>query len=429
MSGSIMLVLRRLIVGSLALLALLLAGQPARSADEQRIAAVVNDDVITVRDLNERLQLVMLTSGIRDSEQARSRLAPQVLRGLVEETLQLQEAKRLNLEVDQSEIDNALNTIAKRNKLSVDQMKSLLVHNGINLETLVRQVRAQIAWLKVVNRTIKPNVTVTVDQLDLAVQEARDSQGQPEYLLSEIVLPVDNPAQADKVAQDAQRLVQTLREGANFDSLAHQVSAAASAERGGDLGWVSAATIPPELQTMLDRMRPGDFSDPLSSPIGYHIFWLRDQRIAAAPVNSDRAAVEVKLTQILFPSDGSAAANAEARDRAAGLRARLTDCPAMAAVASEIKAPASGDLGWLKVGDLPPDLGKAVLGLQVGELSPPLPGPAGVHLLMVCDRRDPQGVTPEREQIAQRLEQERADRLARRYLRDLRKQAFIDLRI
>jgi peptidyl-prolyl cis-trans isomerase SurA len=243
------------------------------------------------------------------------------------------------------------------------------------------------------------------------------------------VLPVDNPAQADKVAQDAQRLVQTLREGANFDSLAHQVSAAASAERGGDLGWVSAATIPPELQTMLDRMRPGDFSDPLSSPIGYHIFWLRDQRIAAAPVNSDRAAVEVKLTQILFPSDGSAAANAEARDRAAGLRARLTDCPAMAAVASEIKAPASGDLGWLKVGDLPPDLGKAVLGLQVGELSPPLPGPAGVHLLMVCDRRDPQGVTPEREQIAQRLEQERADRLARRYLRDLRKQAFIDLRI
>ena len=369
---------------------LLLVGQPAWSADEQRIAAVVNDDVVTVRDLNERLQLVMLTSGIRDSEQARSRLAPQVLRGLIEESLQLQEAKRLNLEVDQSEIDNALNTIAKRNKLSVDQMKSFLVQNGINLETLVRQVRAQIAWLEVVNRTIRPNVTVTVDQLDLAVQEARDSQGQPEYLLSEIVLPVDNPAQADRVAQDAQRLTQTLREGANFDSLAHQVSASASAERGGDLGWVSAAAIPPELQATLDRMRPGDISDPLSSPIGYHIFWLRDQRIAAAPVDSSRAAVEVKLAQILLPTDGSAAANAEARDRAAGLRRRLTDCPAMVQVASEVKAPASGDLGWLKVGDLPPDLGKAVLGLQVGEVSPPLQGPSGIHLLMVCDRRNPE---------------------------------------
>jgi peptidyl-prolyl cis-trans isomerase SurA len=424
-----MFVLRLSMLGWLAFAGLLLPGQLAWSADEQRIAAVVNDDVVTARDLNERLQLVMLTSGIRDSEQARSRLAPQVLRSLIEETLQLQEAKRLNIEVGQVELDNALGNIAKRNKLSVDQMKGFLVNNGINLDTLVRQVRAQIAWLKVVNREIRPKVTVTVDQLDLAVQEARESQGQPEYLLSEIVLPVDTPAQADKVAQDAQRLVQTLREGASFDSLAHQVSASASAERGGDLGWVNATAIPSELLTTLDRMRPGDISDPLNSPIGYHIFWLRDQRTAAPPVDSSRAAVEVKLTQILFPTDGSAAAAAEARDRAAAMRGRLTDCPTMAQVASEVKAPASGDLGWLKVGDLPPDLGKAVLGLPVGEVSPPLQGPSGIHLLMVCDRREPQGVTPEREQIAQRLEQERTDRLARRYLRDLRKQAFIDVRL
>jgi peptidyl-prolyl cis-trans isomerase SurA len=385
--------------------------------------------VVSVRDLNERLQLIMLTSGIRDSEQARTRLAPQVLRGLIEENLQLQEARRLNLQVDQAEIDNALNNIAKRNKLSVDQMKAFLVRSGVNLDTLVRQVRAQIAWLKVVNRAIRPNVTVTVDQLDLAVQEARESQGQPEYLLSEIVLPVDNPAQADKVAQDAQRLIQTLREGANFDSLAHQVSASASAERGGDLGWVSAAAIPPDLLAALDRMRPGEISDPLSSPIGYHIFWLRDQRIAAAPLDSSRAAVEVKLTQILFPTDGSTAADDQARNRAAELRGRLTDCPAMAAAAADLKAPASGDLGWIKVGDLPPELGKAVLGLQVGEVSTPLQGPSGIHLLMVCERRDGQGVTPERDQIAKRLEQERTDLLARRYLRDLRKQAFIDVRI
>ncbi len=425
----VMLVLRGSMMGSLALVGLLLVGQTAWSAAEQRIAAVVNNEVVTVRDLNERLQLVMLTSSIRDSDQARARLAPQVLRGLIEESLQLQEADRLNIQVEPAEIDNAVATIATRNKLSVEQLKSFLVNNGVNLETLMRQIRAQIAWLKVVNRTIRPNVTVTVDQLDLAVQEARDSQGQPEYLLSEIVLPVDNPAQADRVAQDAQRLTQTLREGANFNSLAHQVSAAASAERGGDLGWVGAASIPPELQATLDQMRPGDISDPLGSPIGYHIFWLRDQRIAAAPVNSSRAAVEVQLTQILFPTDGSTAANTQARDRAAGLRDQLTDCPAMAKVAAEIKAPASGDLGWLKVGDLPSDLGKAVLGLQVGEVSPPLQGPSGIHLLMVCDRHDPQQLTPEREQIAQRLEQERTDRLARRYLRDLRKQAFVEVRM
>ncbi len=422
-----MLLVRLSTIGWLAAAALLLADRPAWSADEQRIAAVVNDEVVTVRDLNERLRLVILTSGIPDSEQARARLAPQVLRGLIEESLQLQEAERLNVQVEPAEVDEALANIAARNKLSLDQMKGLLVQNGVNLETWTRQVRAQIAWLKVVNRTIRPSATVTVDQLDLALQEARDSQGQPEYLLSEIVLPIDNPAQADRVAQDASRLTQTLREGANFDALAQQVSAAASAERGGDLGWVGAGSIPPELQTTLDRMRPGDISDPLSSPIGYHIFWLREQRIAATPVDAGRAAVEVQLTQILFPTNGSAEANAQARDRADGLRSRLTDCPTMASVAAEIDAPASGDLGWLRIGELPPDLGTAVLELEVGDVSPPLQGPSGIHLLMVCDRREPQQA-PEREQIAQRLEQERTERLARRYLRDLRKQAFVEVR-
>jgi peptidyl-prolyl cis-trans isomerase SurA len=416
-------------MNSLVLIALLLALQPAWPADEQRIAAVVNDEVVSVRDLDDRLDLVIATSGIPDGAQARSRLAPQVLRSLIEESLQLQEASRLGIEITQSEIDTALNTIAGRNQLTVDQLRSYLVNSDINFDTLLRQVRAQIGWIKVVNRTIRPTVIVTVDQLDLAVQAARESEGQPEYLLSEVVLPVDNPAQADRVAQDAQRLVQTLREGASFDSLAQQVSAAASAERGGDLGWVAASAMPPDLIATLDRLRVGQISEPMASPIGYHIFWLRDRRIAAAPVDASQAAVEVALTQILFPLDGTDGELAAARARAADLRPRLTDCPAMVTVAEELSAPASGDLGWLKVGDLPPDLGQAVLNLPVGEVSPPLAGPGGIHLLMVCERRDPEGLAPQREQIAERLEQERTDRLARRYLRDLRKQAFVELRL
>ena len=413
---------------SLCLMVLLLALQPAWPV-EQRIAAIVNDEVVSVRDLDDRLDLVMATSGIPDSEQPRARLAPQVLRSLIEESLQLQEASRLGIEVTPAEIETALGNIAERNQLTVEQLRSYLSDSGINLETLLRQVRAQISWIKVVNRTIRPTVSVTVDQLDLAVQEARQSEGQPEYLLSEIVLPVDSPAQADRVAQDAQRLVQTLREGASFDSLARQVSAAASAERGGDLGWLAAVALPPELIATLEGLRAGEVSDPIGSPIGYHIFWLRDQRVAAAPVDAGRAAVEVALTQILFPVDGVEGGVAAARDRAAALRPRLIGCPAMVEVAEELDAPASGDLGWLRVGDLPPDLGQAVLSLPVGEVSPPLEGPGGIHLLMVCERRTPEELTPQREQIAQRLEQERTERLARRYLRDLRKQAFVEVRL
>jgi peptidyl-prolyl cis-trans isomerase SurA len=410
------------------LLALFLANDPARAALEQRIVAVVNDDVISAQDLNDRLQLVTLTSGIPDSAQARARLAPQVLRSLIEETLQLQEAERLEITVEDAEIQRALANIAQRNQMTVEAMQRFFAQNGINLATLLDQVRAQIAWVKVVQRQILPRVNVTVDQLDMAVEEARRNEGEPEYRLFEIVLPVDNPAQAQVVAQDAARLVQTLREGASFDSLARQVSAAASAGAGGDVGWVRSSAVPAELRNTLESMREGEISDPIPSPVGYYIFLLRDRRLNQAAANSSTGNVEVELAQILFPVDGDADVDA-LRARAAELRPDLRDCAAMAETAGALNAPQSGRLGWLRLGDLPPGLRQQVANLPVGEVSAPLDGPEGIRLLMVCDRRNPQAEAPQREQIAERLQRERVERLARRYLRDLRKEAFVEVRL
>jgi peptidyl-prolyl cis-trans isomerase SurA len=264
----------------------------------------------------------------------------------------------------------------------------------------------------------------------MAVEEARQNQGQPEFLLSEIVLPVDTPAQEVSVRQDAARLVQTVREGASFGALARQVSVAASAERGGDVGWVPASSIPPELLPTLEELAPGEISDPIRSNVGYHVFLLRDRRLGRPPLDDQSARVEVALAQIVFPTGGGSGPETDAkRAEAARLRDGLETCADVVALAEELDAPASGDLGWLEVGELPPGLGDAVLALPVGEISPPLQGPAGIHLIMVCDRRDPPGLVPEREQISERLQNERIDRLARRYLRDLRKQAFVEVRI
>jgi peptidyl-prolyl cis-trans isomerase SurA len=420
--------MRPLLLAMTSLLGLILASDPARAALEQRIVAVVNDEVISARDLNDRLQLVTLTSGIPDSEQARARLAPQVLRSLIEETLQLQEAERLEIAVEDAEIERALANIAERNQMTVEAMRRFFAQNSIDFATLLDQVRAQIAWVKVVNRQIVPRVTVTVDQLDMAVEEARRNEGEPEYLLSEMVLPVDNPAQAQVVAQDAARLVQTLREGASFESLARQVSAAASAETGGDVGWIRSSAIPQELRNTLESMREGEISEPIPSPVGYYIFLLRDRRLNQAAVDRTADDVEVELAQILFPVDAEADIDA-LRVQAAELRDDIGDCAAMADTAAELNAPESGRLGWLRVGDLPPTLRQAVSSLPVGQVSLPLDGPAGVHLLMVCDRRNAQAETPQREQIAERLQRERVERLARRYLRDLRKEAFVEVRL
>ncbi|MGI9437973.1 MAG: peptidylprolyl isomerase [Geminicoccaceae bacterium] len=411
----------------------------AHGAVEQRIAAIVNSDVVSVQDLNDRLGLVLMTSRIPDQQQARARLSQQVLRSLIEEALQLQEADRLSISVEPGEIDRALNEIAGRNQMSVEQMEQLLGENNINQQTLLDQLRAQISWLKIVNQRIRPQVDVTVDQLEVAVQESRRNQGQPEYLLSEIVLPVDNPSDERRVAEDAARLAQTLAEGASFEALARQVSASATAGRGGDVGWVQASGIPPELVNALERLRPGDVSQPLRSRVGFYIFQLRDRRLATAPAagsNGTATSDDIKLSQILFQADiGDDSALSARVDEALALRGQLKDCGAVNKVAAEIDAPASGDLGWLKVSDLPTILATAVADLEVGRISEPLQGPAGIHLLMVCERQgqeEPEidlASDEERAKLSQQIERERLDRLARRYLRDLRKQAFIDVRL
>jgi peptidyl-prolyl cis-trans isomerase SurA len=408
---------------------LLLVGHGAWA--QQRIAAVVNDEVVSVQDLNDRLDLVMFTSSVEDTPEARQGLTPQVLRGLVEEALQRQEAERLGLRVEPQELDQALANIAERNNMDVPSMRRLLADAGVDFDTLVTQLRAQIAWVKIVNQQVRPRVNVTVDQLDLAVQEARLNERQSEFLLSEIVLPVDNPAQEDAVAADAQRLIQAVSEGGSFESLARQVSAAASAEQGGDLGWVRSAVIPPELQVALEQLAPGEVSAPLRSPVGYHVFWLRDRRLAAPELDPGDAQVEVSLSQILFPfndTEGAAAAP-RLREEALALRPQLVDCDAVNRIAAERQLPGSGALGWIRLGELPPDFARILVDLPPGQVSEPLQGPAGVHLIVVCDRRGAVRSAPERDEIAERLETEQIDRLARRYLRDLRTQAFVDIRL
>ena len=411
-----------------ALVGLLLAAGQAGAQTEQRIVAVVNDEVISARDLDDRLRLVVLTSGIPDSQQARARLAPQVLRSLIEEALQMQEARRLDITVEEAEVEQALSNIAQRNQMTVDGMRGFFRQNDVNFDTLLDQVRAQIAWVKLVHRQIVPQVTVTVDQLDMAVDEARRNEGEPEYLLSEIVLPVDNPAQAQVVAGDAGRLVQTLREGASFEFAGPPGVGSSERGTGRRSRWIRGSVIPDQLRDALERLREGDISDPIASPVGYHIFWLRDRRLSATGAGSPSEDVEISLAQILFPVDGGADIEAR-RAEAAALRDRLGDCGAMSEAAAELGASNSGELGWLSVAELPPAFQEAVATLPVGQVSAPMEGATGIHLLMVCDRREPQGAAPEREQIAERLERERVERLARRYLRDLRKEAFVEVRI
>jgi peptidyl-prolyl cis-trans isomerase SurA len=389
------------------------------------IAAVVNDDIISMSDLNARVQLSLLSSGLPETAETRQRLTPQVLRSLVDERLQLQEAKRLNINVSQAEIDEALKRLAEQNRMTDNQLEQLLASKGVPKTTMVSQIRATLAWGKLIQRRIRPTIDVGEDEIDAALQRIQANAGKPEYLVSEIFLAVDNADQDEQVRQVAQRLVEQISQGASFPAVARQFSQSAGAAAGGDIGWVQQGQLPDEIDSALRQLRPGQVSRPVRSVTGYHILALRDERTVAA---ANTGEMKVGLKQLFLPT-GPGVDPAALRQQAEQIRQTLRGCDAMTRKAAELDSKVSGDLGTVKVADLPPELARVVTTLPVGEPSQTLANERGLLILMVCERDMPTGNLPPRDQIMAQIGQERMDMLQRRLLRDLRRSAFVDLRV
>lgn len=402
------------------------AGDPAVAGPVQqveRIAAVVNDEVISFSDLNARIDLVLLGASLPDTPEARQRVRPQVLRSMVEERLQSQEAKRLNITVSKDEMDKALGRLAEQNKLARADMEKLFASRGVPWSTLENQVRASLAWSKVVQRRLRSSVQIGDDEIDAVLERIKANAGKPEYLVAEIFLAVDSPDQDDEVLRLGERLVEQLSQGTPFVPVARQFSQAAGAAGGGDLGWVQAGQLPEELDGAIQQLRPGQISRPVRSATGYHILYLRDQRTVAS---GNIAEMKVALKQVVFPTDGDPAA---ARSRVEEQTRNIRGCEAMDAMIQKMGG-LSGDLGTVRVGDMPPQIGRLVATLSIGQPSVPLVNEREARVLMVCERSDPPGASlPGRDEIAAALGGERLEMLARRYLRDLRRSAFIELRV
>ncbi|MFO1069866.1 MAG: SurA N-terminal domain-containing protein [Geminicoccaceae bacterium] len=282
------------------------AAAPVRAQAVQGIAAVVNDDIISTLELADRVRLALISTNLPDDPDTVRRLGQQVLRALIDETLQKQEARRLNIQVTDAEIDQAVDRIAQRNNLTVEQLGKLLAQNGSSLQALRGQLATQISWFKVLGREVRPKVVVTEEQVDLAMARGMTSQTQPgnvgdrEYLLSEIVLPVYSPDQEQQVLDDARKLVGDLRRGASFAGVAREVSVSPSRDGGGDLGWIPGNVVAEEIKAALQPLQAGQISDPVRTPAGVQIFFVREIRTAAGaqpvtPVPADRDEVRQRL--------------------------------------------------------------------------------------------------------------------------------------
>jgi peptidyl-prolyl cis-trans isomerase SurA len=398
------------------------AAAPGNAQDTLRAAALVNDEVISVLDLAMRTRLAILASGLQDSPEVRGRLQQQVLRNLIDERLQLQEAERLDISVPKGQLENQIDNLAQQNKMTRQQFVRFLAQNNVLPKALTDQIRGSLTWQSVVQRRLRPSVEISDEEVDEIIGRLESSEGRNQFLAAEILLAVDNAAREEEVKRTAERLVEQIRRGADFAALAQQFSQSATASVGGDLGWIEEGQLHDELNRVLTRMRRGNLAGPIRSFGGYYILLLRDQRRISMGDST------VNLKQLLFAlsADASAELVAQTEAKAAEVGSQVESCDSVETLAEQYGSAGSGDLGNIKLSQLPPKLRNTVAPLPVGQPSPPVRVAAGISVVVVCDRtRD--GV--DRERIRESLANQRLDMLARRYLRDLRRAANVDLRL
>jgi peptidyl-prolyl cis-trans isomerase SurA len=410
---------------ALALLAVLAAARPAPAQDTLSIVAVVNDDVISGLDLAMREQMAILGSHLQDTPEIRARLARQVLRSLIDERLKTQEAKRVGVRVSDEEVNRQLTQIASDNKLTLEQFAAALKQAGVLIDTLRDQIRAEIGWVKVVQRRFRGSVQIGDEQIDEALADLRDNANQPEFLTSEIFLSVDQPTQEAEVKQSADRLVEQIRGGAGFAAIARQFSQASTAATGGDLGWVRIGQLDRAVDTVLPNLGKGQISDPIRTNGGFEIIYLRDERRGSA---APEGKVTMKQAFIPLRSGASQADRDKADQQAQMVVQQAKSCDDMTRLAHSIDPSTNVDLVNVDYGDLPTELKPIALDLPLNTPSQPLKLSTGIGVYMVCKRNITSGALPSRDEIAARLLRERLEIMARGYLRDLRRSAFIELR-
>src|ERR1700747_44614 len=265
---------------------------------ETRIAAGVNDEVISVADLQSRLRMVMLSSNFPDSQETRQRIAGQVLRTIVDEKLQMQEAKRQNVTATDDEIKKAISQIEKQNNMQSGQLDAVLKAHGIDRAALVDQITASIVWAKLVRRLVAQANMISDEEIDEASKCIKETANEPQSRVAEIFLAVDNPQQDDEMRRLAERLTEQMKQGARFSAVAQQFSQSATAAVGGDLGWVRPEQLSPELGKAVAQMRPGELSLPIRTGAGYYLLLVLDRRSGRSPGPDDTL---LHLVQIVFP--------------------------------------------------------------------------------------------------------------------------------
>ncbi|GAK33785.1 chaperone SurA [Iodidimonas nitroreducens] len=393
----------------------------------QRIVALVNDEPISAYDVVQRLRLTIASIGGIEDEEQLARLQEQVVRNMVDDKLKLQEAAEFELFITDDDAQSAFVRQAQSFNQSPQQFEDYLTRLGITKQAYLEQMKAEIAWGELVNGRLGRMANVAQEEVEQEIARIESNAGQPQYNVSEIYLLIDNPSREDDVRQTAMRISEQIRNGANFAGFAQQFSQSSTAASGGDMGWVTPDQLNPALANALTSIPVGDISEPIRHAGGYYILQLKDRRRV---LEADPLDMQLDIRQIFLPitPQSTEAEQIAFFDRFDGMKSTMTSCDSIGDYAQELGIEPSPPLGRLRLRDLPGGLRTVLEDLEMGVPSQPVRMEDGFRIFFVCDRSKPEVPLPQFDEIIDQLERQKLAIMARRYLRDLRRNAIVDYR-
>lgn len=384
------------------------------------VAAIVNDTVITTFDVQQRMKLMLISAGGRIAPQMLPQLQHQAVRDLVEDQLKLQEAKKFDLVIEDDEIAAELRTMASQSGRTVEQLEEILKADGISTQTLKTEIASNLAWPRLVQGRYGKRARVNEDEIESTLERMRADATQEQFLISEICIPVPSPDQAQAYYEGGLQLLEQMRKGVPFAVIAQQFSACTTAAAGGDMGWLRAGELPPDLDAAVRALPVGAVTNPIPSDNAFMILAVRDKRAAvkqgekswtfayaSTPLSTGRAAARTALEK-LKTAEACAGGRALRQDLGAGVDVAVIENATLSMVDERFRP--------------------AVENLSRGELSEIVEADDALHILYACEIDEGLGI-PSREAIEDRLYSRQLERIAQQYLRDVERKSTVDVRL
>ena len=408
---------KNLIIFKIIIINLLYLPSALFSQDIQAISAIVNDEVISRYDVQQRVQLIVSTSGIKPTQENISRLEAQALRSLVNEKIQLQEAEKLDVPSSEQEVGLMLERIANGSQMSGEEILELINSQGVRPDTLLNQIRAELLWNKIVRGRYGSYVNVNDDEVSIVYDRTIESIGRDQFEISEIFLGYEDSKEEEEANILANRLVEQLREGASFSAVAQQFSQSSTSGQGGYIGWVAEGQLDNEVINAIKNLDKDGISNPINSTGGYYIIRLNDITKAGGknPLRN-----QYDLVSIIFNKENIQDANNFAKE--------FISCKRIDSLTEKYNEKEVNYIGKRILSELPSDLHEELLNKDAGETLNIREIGDNINLILICDRKDDIGIQVSRESIEENIYSQKIGMMSRRYLRDLRRDAVIEYR-